>query len=77
VNAIQSGIVFGYTGLVDELVRRILAELGAEAPVVATGGHAEVLASQSATIGAVDRWLTLEGLRIIYGRNKARPGRAK
>jgi type III pantothenate kinase len=77
VNAIQSGIVFGYTGLVDELVRRILAELGAKAPVVATGGHAEVLAAQSATIGAVDRWLTLEGLRIIYGRNKSRHGRVK
>ncbi|MDR1580552.1 MAG: type III pantothenate kinase [Synergistaceae bacterium] len=75
VHAIQSGIVFGYTGLVDELVRRILAELGAKAPVVATGGHAEVLASQSAIIGAVDRWLTLEGLRIIYGRNKTHPGR--
>ncbi|MDR3164497.1 MAG: type III pantothenate kinase [Synergistaceae bacterium] len=77
VNAIQSGIVFGYTGLVDELVKRILAELGTKAPVVATGGHAEVLASHSATIGAVDRRLTLEGLRIIYGRNKTRHGRVK
>jgi type III pantothenate kinase len=70
INAIQSGIVFGYTGLVDELVERISAELGGWPPVVATGGHAEILAAHSRTITAVDRWLTLDGLRIIYGRNK-------
>ncbi|MDR1509719.1 MAG: type III pantothenate kinase [Synergistaceae bacterium] len=70
VNAIQSGIVYGYTGLVDELVRRILSELGSEAPVVATGGQAEILAAESSTIKIVDRRLTLDGLRIIYRRNK-------
>jgi type III pantothenate kinase len=73
VNAIQSGIIFGYAGLVDELVRRILAELGTKAPVVATGGHAEILAAQSSTIAEIDRWLTLDGLRIIYRRNKPAP----
>ncbi|MDR1651743.1 MAG: type III pantothenate kinase, partial [Synergistaceae bacterium] len=44
VQAIQSGIVYGYTGLVDELVNRVWGELGAKTPVVATGGHAEILA---------------------------------
>ena len=72
VNGIQSGIIYGYTGLVDELVRRILSELGAEAAVVATGGQAEILAAQSAAIKIVDRRLTLDGLRIIYMRNKTR-----
>ncbi|MDR1137786.1 MAG: type III pantothenate kinase [Synergistaceae bacterium] len=71
VTAIQSGIVYGYTGLVDELVRRILSELGTEATVVATGGHAEILAAESATVKIVDRRLTLDGLRAIYLRNKA------
>ena len=70
VNAIQSGIIYGYTGLVDELVRRILAELGTDAAVVATGGHADVLAAESKTIKTVDHWLTLDGLRIIYRRNR-------
>jgi type III pantothenate kinase len=70
VNAIQSGIVFGYVGLVDELVTRILGELGTPAPVIATGGHAAVLAAESRTIQTVDRWLTLDGLRAIYRRNR-------
>jgi type III pantothenate kinase len=70
VNAIQSGIVYGYTGLVDGLVRRILSELGEEAAVIATGGHAEILAAESSTIKIVDRRLTLDGLRIIYLRNR-------
>jgi type III pantothenate kinase len=77
VNAIQSGIIYGYTGLVDELVRRILSELGAEATVVATGGQAEILAAESATIQIVDRRLTLDGLRIIYLRNKGRRSDAR
>jgi type III pantothenate kinase len=70
INAIQSGIIYGYTGLVDELVTRILRELDADAPVVATGGHAEILAAESRTIKIVDHWLTLDGLRMIYHRNK-------
>jgi len=69
INAIQSGIIYGYTGLVDELARRILGELGEDATVVATGGHADVLAAESKMIKAVDHWLTLDGLRIIYDRN--------
>ncbi len=69
IGAIQSGILFGNAGLVDGLVRRIWAELGRRTLVVATGGHAPVLASLSETITEVDQWLTLEGLRLIHERN--------
>ena len=69
IHAIQSGIVYGYTGLVDELVRRIQGELGGVAAVVATGGNADTLAAESNMIETVDHFLTLDGLRIIYNRN--------
>ena len=55
--------------MVDCLVERVNLELGAKAMVIATGGHAEVIAPLSRTISAVEPWLTLEGLRIIYDRN--------
>lgn len=67
-NAIQSGIVYGYVGLVDALVERIFDELGRRTPVVATGGHAEILAANSKSITAVEPWLTLDGLLILYKR---------
>lgn len=67
-HAIQSGIVYGYVGLVDSLVERIFGELGTRAPVVATGGHAEILARQSKTITHIEPWLTLDGLLILYKR---------
>lgn len=67
-HAIQSGIVYGYVGLVDALVERIFAELGTRTPVVATGGHAEILAKESRTITHTEPWLTLDGLRILYKR---------
>lgn len=70
--AIQSGIVYGYVGLVDALVERIWAELGQQTPVVATGGHAEILARQSKTITHTENWLTLEGLLILYKRSVKR-----
>jgi type III pantothenate kinase len=70
----QSGILHGNAGLTDRLVEKIREELGIEATVVATGGHAEVMASLSTTIEHVDPWLTLDGLRILYERNrKKRP----
>jgi len=72
INAIQSGIIYGYAGLVDELARRILNELGQDAAVVATGGHADTLAAESNMIKTVDHWLTLDGLRVIYKRNSKR-----
>jgi len=68
--SMQSGILFGFAGLVDSLVERIRTEMGADIPVVATGGHAEVMEPLSRTIDSVEPWLTLEGLRIIYGRNR-------
>ncbi|MDR3255842.1 MAG: type III pantothenate kinase [Synergistaceae bacterium] len=68
VSAVQSGIVNGYTGLVDSLVEGIFSELGARTPVIATGGHAEILANQSKTITHIEPWLTLDGLLIIYKR---------
>jgi type III pantothenate kinase len=71
VHAMQSGIVYGYVGLVDGLVERILAELGFPCAVIATGGLASLIAPLSKTIGEVDDMLTLAGLRILYERNLA------
>lgn len=70
VHAMQSGIVYGYVGLVDGLVERILAELGFPCAVIATGGLASLIAPLSKTIGEVDTELTLVGLRILHERNR-------
>ena len=66
----QSGIIFGFVGQVDELVRRMKQELGGEAYVVATGGLANLIAQESRTIDKVESFLTLEGLRLIYAKNR-------
>ena len=71
VNSIQSGLFYGYVGLVDGIVTRMQEEGGGGALVLATGGLASVIASYSRTIAEVDTHLTLEGLRIIYQRNRA------
>ena len=69
--ALQSGLVYGFAGQVDAIVERIRAELGApDAIVVATGGLAELIAPHSRTIGKVDPWLTLEGLRLVWEQNR-------
>jgi type III pantothenate kinase len=68
--ALQSGLVFGFAGQVDEIVARIRGELGAEAPAVATGGLADLIVPHARTIEKVDPYLTLEGLRILWDRNQ-------
>jgi type III pantothenate kinase len=70
VAALQSGLVYGFAGQVDAIVDRIRDELEApSAPVVATGGLAELIAPHSRTITAIDPELTLHGLRLVWARN--------
>lgn len=66
----QSGILFGYVGLVEGMVARFRRELGPEMRVIATGGLAELVARETGVFQAVDPWLTLEGLRLIYELNR-------
>ena len=71
IAAMQSGIIFGYVGLIEGMVARIQQELGEKAKVVATGGCAELIAKETAVIDVVNPNLTLIGLRLIYLMNKA------
>ena len=70
VASMQSGLVFGYAGLCDEIVTRMTKELDAPTRVVATGGLAPLIARESRTMEETDEMLTLYGLRIIYERNR-------
>ena len=69
---LQSGMYYGYVGLVLHLVRRMKQELGREATVVATGGMAQMMADESRVIDHVDGLLTLKGLRRIWEKNRVR-----
>ena len=71
VGAMQSGIVFGYIGLVEGLIRRVQAELPEKAIVVATGGYANLIANGTRLIDEVNPDITLVGLRLIHQMNKA------
>jgi type III pantothenate kinase len=69
VHSVQSGVVFGYIGLVEALIKRMRAELGGRAEAIATGGLARVIAPLTDQFTAIEPWLTLDGLRIIAERN--------
>jgi len=70
VHAIQSGLVFGYVALVEGMVARFRKELGPEMKVIATGGLAEIIASQTDVIQIIAPWLTLDGLQIVWKLNR-------
>lgn len=70
IAAMQSGIVFGYVGLIEGIVNRIKKELGGKTKVVATGGYSKLLAQETSAIDVVNPDLTLVGLRLIYQMNR-------
>jgi type III pantothenate kinase len=70
VEAIQSGIYYGYVGLVDGMIARMLEEMLSVSRIVATGGLASLMADASQYIDTIDETLTLDGLRIVYDRIK-------
>lgn len=71
VSAMQSGIIYGYVGLVDKIIAMMKKELGNDdIKVIATGGLSSLIASETDSIDCVDKNLTLEGLKIIYNKNK-------
>jgi type III pantothenate kinase len=70
VAALQSGVVYGFAGQVDGIVTAIRGELGTDARAIATGGLAELIEPHATTIERIDPFLTLEGLRLVWERNR-------
>jgi type III pantothenate kinase len=70
VGSMQSGLYYGYAGLVDGILRRMIEELGGAPRVIATGGLAPLIATASELIQVIDETITLEGLRLIYERHE-------
>lgn len=71
VHAMQSGLLFGYVSMVEGMVARFRAELGADMKVVATGGLASIVAQETKVIDVLAPWLTLDGLRLIWELNRS------
>lgn len=69
-HAMQSGLLYGYVGLVEGMIERFRVELGLEMKVIATGGFSEIIARETKAIEVVAPWLTLDGLRMIWDMNQ-------
>lgn len=72
ISSMNVGIIYGFAGMVDGIVRRVKEALGGPATVIATGGLAALIAPETEAVNMVDEYLTLEGLKIIYYRNRPR-----
>lgn len=71
VHSMQSGLLFGYVGLVEGMVARFKAELGPQTKVIGTGGLAPVIAQETTVLEIIAPWLTLDGLRLLYEMNQS------
>lgn len=72
IESMQAGMIYGYAALVDGIVARMVEEMGGNPPVIATGGLAGLVASETKSIAKVDPYLTLDGLKIIFDRLQQR-----